>query len=576
MDFRSPQQFWWLIPFLGLLALHFYGRWKRRKELLALVDYRVLKNMVSLAALKKRRLKEVLSLLGVLLAIAAAVGPQWGPDLKEVKQRGVDVFIAVDVSRSMLAEDVSPSRLERAKQTLSQLVQKLKGNRVGVIAFAGYAAIQCPLTVDPDAARLFLEGLDTNTIPDQGTAVGDAIRLATSRFNKDDKSGRAIVLITDGEDHRSNPLEAAKEAKEKGVAIFTIGIGTAKGDVIKKRDDRGTVVEYLKHKGEMVLSRLDDSLLSKISAVTGGRSYRASSTDQEIDEIADVLNTFDKKEFGQGLHQSYKDRFRLFGILALILLLIEFFISEKDGQIQRIQKRMAAFQSVRIGKKKIAALILCFGLASTAYGKAVDHIREGNKLLKKGDLSGARGEFESALIDEPDSPIILYNLGTTAILQNQHEEAGRRLEQASRSTSDLELKSKCAYNMGYDKFLQGDRVGAIEHFKEALRFNPNDQDAKYNIEYLLSGKTPPPSMKPKDSPDSSQKKENEDNNNKQNSETDKNEAAQKEKSEQNAKENAERVLQMIQDQEKENRRKSKPISFGEGKKDKSDESVEDW
>jgi tetratricopeptide (TPR) repeat protein len=206
-------------------------------------------------------------------------------------------------------------------------------------------------------------------------------------------------------------------------------------------------------------------------------------------------------------------------------------------------------------------------------GAAIDHIRAGNRLLKKGDINGARGEFESALIDEPESPVAVYNLGTAELLQGNLEPAQKRLEQAAAMSPEADFKSRCAYNMGHLKFLQGDRSAAIEKFKEALRLNPKDLDAKYNIEYLLAGKTPPPqpNKQPSPNPSSSggEKKSEQ-------GESDKSE--QQKQSEKEAKENAERVLQMIQEQEKESRKKAKPVSIGDKKKekDKKDENAEDW
>lgn len=498
MEFRSPMLFWLFVPFAGLVAFYFYARWRRKKDLFATVDTRLIRHLVSLPALRRRKWKERAMLLGLMFLIVAATGPQWGPDLKEVKQRGVDVFIAIDLSRSMLAEDIAPSRLDRAKQSLSLLLQKLSGNRVGIIAFAGYAAIQCPLTIDTDAARMILENLDTNVIGQQGTAIGDALRLAASRFDKDEHTGKAVVLLTDGEDHHSDPVGGAQALKEKSAAVFAIGIGTTKGDVIKKKDERGKVIEFMKHDGEMVLSRMDDSLLSKIAATTGGRFYRASSTDQEVDEIADMLNSFDKKEFGQGLHQSYKDRYQWFVLLALLLLIGEFFISETPGQAQRIREQFDR-RRWKFSKFSSVTTVLLIFLTNLASGAAIDHIRDGNRLLRKGDLAGARGEFESALIDEPESPIAAYNLGTAEMVDQKYDEAQKHLEQAASLTQQPSFKSRCLYNLGELKFVQGDRAAAVEKFKEALRLDPKDVDAKYNIEYLLAGKTPP-QQKPNPSP----------------------------------------------------------------------------
>lgn len=575
MDFRSPVMTFWLIPFAGLIVLHVLTRLRRRRDLARLGESKLLLRLVSRESLKRRIWKDRFSLAGLLFLLVALIGPQWGHEIKDVRRRGVDVFIAVDVSRSMLAEDVAPSRLERAKQSLSYLIQKLKGNRVGIIAFARYAAVQCPLTVDTEAARLFLSSLNTDLIPQQGTAIGDAIRLATNRFNKEDKAGKAIIVLTDGEDHQSDPLGAAKEAKEKGIAVFTIGIGTAKGEVIKKRDEQGRVIEFLKHKGDMVLSRLDDALLSKMAAVANGKYFRSSSSDQEIDEIAEILNGFDKKELGQGLHRAQKDRFQWPATVALFLLLFEFLFSERPRQLDRIKNLWKDRRFHFSWRKTAPAIFALILMPSLLFADAADHLRKGNKLLKKGDTAGARAEYESALIDDPDSPIATFNLGTAYLLEGNFEEAKKRLEQAQVVSKDPDMQSRAAYNRGYADFFKGERAAAIEGFKEALRLNPKDQDARYNIEYLMAGKNPPapPKQQPSGSPSPQENKQ--DKQDGKGGQSNKAQNAEK-KDEQLSKEDAERVLQMIQDQEKEDRQKSKPISIGNKDKKDENENVEDW
>lgn len=514
-------------------------------------------------ALLRRKKKDLFALLAFGFLLIASVGPQFGTRLKEVHQKGVDVFIAIDTSRSMLAEDVPPSRMERAKRGLSLLISKLEGNRIGIIAFAKYAVLQCPLTVDTEAARMFLDILDENAVPAQGTAIGDAIRLAVQNFSKDDKTGKAVVLLTDGEDHRSDPEAAAELAKENGVVIFTIGIGTTQGDVIKKKDESGKVTEFLKHNGEMVMSRLDDGLLTKIATLTRGHYYRASSTDQEIDEIADQLNGFDKKEFSSKIFEQYEERYQIFALIGLLFLLLEFFFAEKPRQLVRVKNKMVALKL-----RWLAALLLLL-LPHNSSASLKDHIIEGNKLLKGGDTKGARLEFESARIDAPDEAFIPFNIGTTYLLEGNFDDAKRSYEQASQIAKTRELKAQIAYNLGHVAFYEGKREEAIKHFKDCLKLTPNDVDAKYNIEYIRAGKTPkqpPPQQQKQDQNKSDQSPQN----------NESNDEGKQEQKQNDAKENAERVLQMIEEQEKEKLKNAKTIPMGQSKKDKKNESTEDW
>ena len=585
--FRHPIAFFLYAPYAVLIALFAWSRFKRRRELKALGDWRLLAELVPLNGLKRRRHKDRMTLVACAVLIFAAAGPQFGSRLKEVKQRGVDVFIAVDTSRSMLAEDVPPSRLERAKQSLSLLIGKLDGNRVGVLAFARRAVMQCPLTVDTGAARLLLETVSVNTVPEQGTAIGSAIRLALARFPQKTQSGRAVVLLTDGEDHESDPIGAAKEAKAQGVVLFTIGIGTSKGEVIKNRDADGKVTEFLKHNGEMVISRLDDALLTKIAEITGGSYFRSTSTDHEIDEIADVLNGFEKRELSTKVFERLQERFAPFTLFALFLLIVEFFFAETPGQGRRVAGGFRQLWWRRSARTAATAALL---LLTCAIAKADirSQIREGNRLVTKGDLDGAARQFESAQIDDPENPLIAFNLATVAHLRGKEDESLKLFERADALTKDPALHARIAYNAGHVLFQMGKSPEAIEKFKESLRLNPHDMDAKYNLEYIRSGKkpqakaskpdeskSPPPSPSagPSQSPKPSEGQKSPD---KQGDASPSPEpgASPTPKPGELSKEDAERVLQMSQDEESE-KLKARPIR-PLGSKEPPAASGEDW
>ncbi|MFN0117264.1 MAG: VWA domain-containing protein, partial [Elusimicrobiota bacterium] len=563
-----------------VLGLLFFLSGKRRKKGLALLgDWKLVQQMFPLESLQRRRMKDVILLFSFLLLIVSAAGPQFGSIMKEFKHRGVDVFIAIDISKSMMAEDVIPSRLERAKQSLSLLVKKLQGHRVGVIAFAKDAFLQCPLTIDIDAAQMFLEILDTNSVPRQGTSIGDAIRLALDNFPKDEKSGKAVVLLTDGEDHKSDPEGAAKEAKEKGVVLFTIGIGTSKGEVIKNKNEQGQVIEYQKYQGEMVLTKLDDGLLNKLALTTGGQYYRSSSTDREIDEISDIINGFEKKELNTKTHERLVERFQYFAFIVFLFLILEYFISEKFGQLGRVRNFLVNSKRYLYRNKKNMALLLFILFSQTVQADFKDHILTGNKLIKKKDLTGARKEFESARNDNPDSPIPVYNIANSYYLEGKFDEAEKEYLSASNMTLDSGFKSQVAYNLGHLYFNMDKRDQSLEQFKECLRLNPADVDAKYNIEYILSGKIP------KNPPQPQQKKDEGDNNNKDNKPQDARDDNKDQKSgdqsEQNkdglSKEDAERVLQMMKDQESEKLKNAIILRPGQKKPEKKEqESGEDW
>jgi len=579
--FRHPTAFFLLAPFALLVALYAWSRLRRRRELKALGDWRLLAELVPLDGLKRRRHKDRLALAAAAVLVLAATGPQFGSRLKEVKQRGMDVFIALDVSRSMLAEDVPPSRLERAKQSLSLLVGKLEGNRVGVIAFARRAVMQCPLTVDTGAARLLLETVSTHTVPEQGTAVGSAIRLGISRFPEKTQSGRAIVLLTDGEDHSSDPLGAAKEAKAKGVVVFTIGIGTSKGEVIKNRDADGKVTEFLKHNGEMVISRLDDALLTKVAEISGGAYFRSTSTDQEIDEIAEILNGFEKRELNTKVFERLQERYVPFTLFGLFLLILEFFFAETPGQRRRVLTGLRKVRFRRPARTAVTAAALLLVCAASVHADVRSLVREGNRLVKKGDLEGAAKQFESAQIDDPENPWLAFNLATVAHLRGDDEEAVKLFERAAALAKDPALRGRIAYNAGHAYFQMGQSPEAIEKFKEALRLDPRDMDAKYNLEYARSGKKPR-EQKPKDSkspppspgPTPSEKPSGDKKEQAKASPSPQPSESPTPKPGELSKEDAERILQMTQDEESE-KLKARPIR-PLGSKESPAASGEEW
>lgn len=569
MGFHYPVFFMLYVLFAVAIAFTMWSRWKRRRDLRALGEWRLLKKLIDSGSLIRRKRKEVLGLVGLAILIFSTTGPQFGTNLKEVKQRGVDVFIALDTSRSMLAEDISPSRLEKAKRSLGLLVRNLAGNRTGIIAFAKEAIVQCPLTIDTDAAQMFLEILDTNTIPLQGTSIGDAIRLALTSFPKEDKTGRAIVLLTDGEDHQSDPIGAAKEAKEAGVVIFTIGIGTPKGEVIKNRNDQGQITEFHKYKGEMVVSRLDDASLTKIAEITGGKYFRASSSDMEIDEIGSILNEFDKKEFATKTYERLQERYQFFVLLAFILLLVEFFYGEKSNQWLRIKSVLNA--------KFFSILTLALLWNYPAQADIKNHIRRGNDFLKKNDFAAARAEFESARIDAPEEPILPYNIGTVYYLEGNLEEAKKTYEQALSLAKHPQIKALINYNLGHLLFAMNEREQAIEKFKDCLRNNPADVDAKYNIEYIKAGHQPPP--QPQKQPNKDDKGQGQEKKEQSANVDEGNEGKDQQKKEGDlSKENAEQILQMLQSQESEKIKSSKPVHAVQPKKNKNNDKAigEDW
>lgn len=271
--------------------------------------------------------KAVFSILAVFFMILALTQPRWGYEWKDLTQEGVDIIVALDVSASMLAEDIKPNRLSRAKRKISDLLEMLDGDRIGLVAFAGTAFVQCPLTLDYSAAKLFLDATDTDLISAQGTALAAAIRKSVSAFRAEDDKSKAIILITDGENQSGDPLKVAKWAGEQGIKIFTIGIGKDSGAPIPDADG-GFKKDA---EGEIVLTRLDETTLQKIALETGGVYVRSVTGDLDLNKIylENIKPKIEKKKLKTQRRKLWTERFQWSIFLALVCMVMEFLIPEK-------------------------------------------------------------------------------------------------------------------------------------------------------------------------------------------------------------------------------------------------------
>ncbi len=313
-----------LIPLIWLIQL-IYVAWQRR-QLKKVMDPALMDTMVPMRTRAKAWLKLIIYSLGIAALILAIANPQFGSKLEEVKRKGVDVMIALDISNSMQAEDLYPNRLERAKRAIQELLTRLKGDRIGIVVFAGKAFVQLPITTDYSAAKLFLNSIDTRLITTQGTDIGNAIDLCVSSFEEDSPASKVIVLISDGENHEESFTEAASSAADMDVVIHSIGMGSAQGAPIPVYK-RGERVGFLQAKdGSTVVTKLDEGMLKDLAAETGGLFIRANNSQSGIDFIFDEVEKMEKVEYGSKVYSDYEDRFQYLLVFALIFLVIELII----------------------------------------------------------------------------------------------------------------------------------------------------------------------------------------------------------------------------------------------------------
>ena len=331
--YSHPEMFFLLLPFTIMLIWYLYKGKKIRSNFSDIGIKSVRSFLFNHVKDRHVNLRSRLLILGVLFMIFASIGPQVGVKLTELTRQGVDIFILLDTSTSMNATDVKPSRMEKAKYELGRLLNDLNGDRVGLIAFAGSAHLHCPLTEDYSAARLFLNMMDTNLIYNQGTNLAEAIKLALENIEEDDSKFKVILLVSDGEDHQGVALDVAKQAKEKGVIIHSLGVGTIAGAPIPLMDEKGNRIEFKKNKnGQIVTSTLNELVLHEISDMANGMFVRIENQANAILPILSVIKEMEKKEIKSHVFSQYENRYQFFLIIGLLFFIIEFFISTRNDK----------------------------------------------------------------------------------------------------------------------------------------------------------------------------------------------------------------------------------------------------
>ncbi len=318
----------WAMPLLGIF---FYWSFRnRRKKLEKLVGASLAPRLTEDFSRGKALLRMLLLMGFFTFGLLAAARPQWGTRLETVHRRGVDIMVALDTSYSMNAEDVAPNRLMKARGQIRKLIQKSEGDRIGLVAFSGNAILQCPLTLDHGAVDLFLDASEPGMLPEPGTSLASAIEIAAAAFSEREKKYKVLVLFTDGEDLEGQVDDAVRKAKEAAVIIYAIGIGTPQGMPIPIKDPKGEVLEYRKDpKGNVVVSSLDEKALAGIVSETGGRYFRATTSESEIEALYNDISGLEKKELESRLYQNYEDQFQYPLGVAVCFLIASSWIGER-------------------------------------------------------------------------------------------------------------------------------------------------------------------------------------------------------------------------------------------------------
>jgi len=485
----------------GILALSFYHFQKKSTAALhKFASGHLLEKLTQGVSPKKRMIKRVILVLAVAAIFVALARPQMGFQWKEVKRKGIDILIAVDTSKSMLAEDVKPNRLERSKFGIMDFVSKLEGDRVGLLPFAGTAFLMCPLTLDYDAFRNSLEALDTEIIPQGGTDLASAIDEAEAAF-QNDANHKILVLVTDGEDLEGEALSAATEAKKRGLTIYTVGVGTPSGELIPLMSGGKNGAFVKDEKGQPVKSRLDETMLQKIAETSGGRYEPLGQQAEGLEAIyREKLSLVPKQDLAERMQRVPIERFQWPLMLALILLLAEFAISDRKRNRKNFPAIKTAYRRIpkagrTAGATSLAVLVL---LVLVLLGYRGAHASPGSAeaAYKAGNFDLAVEGYRSEAEEAPEDPQLQFNLGTAAYKGKQYPEALKSFER-SLNVQDINLQNQSYYNMGNTLYRQGEGAekqkpqetiknwqASIQAYENALKLKPEDQDAKFNRDFV--------------------------------------------------------------------------------------------
>jgi Ca-activated chloride channel family protein len=480
---RDPISLTALAVLPALVAFLIWARRRRQRALAAFVAAGLLPAVAPDLDPRRRTARAVLFTAATLCLIVALGGPMWGFRWEEVRREGIDLVVAIDTSRSMLATDVKPSRLARAKLAVQDLLSQLHGDRIGLVAFAGTAFVQCPLTLDYGAFGQSLEAIDVGIIPKGGTALGAAIDASLDAFDGHEGKHQALVLITDGEDHEGKVKEATGRASTRGVKIYTVGIGTTEGELIP-----GESGGYVKDRsGQVVKSRLDEETLKQIAIDTGGVYLRAGGASLGLPELyRDYIGAMEKRELASTLERRFKHRFQIPLALAFVLLLVEYLLGER---------RLLVAPPLRRWRLPLVAMALA--VVSIGWLDPHERTREANRLFAAGKYDDAAAKYNDALVDHPDSPLLHFNLGDTAYKQGKYQDAINAFQQVPTGDDDPARTARVAYNLGNAEYRLGQAAEASDPktalaryaealvaYRRAMGAAPDDLDAKINYEFV--------------------------------------------------------------------------------------------
>ncbi len=460
-----------LIPLLAIVRFVAYRNQKKRLRKFG--EPQLLKALMPDVSRWRPGVKFWLLEAALALLIVMLARPQLGTKISHEKRSGIETIICIDISNSMLAEDVAPSRLDRAKMMVENLVDHFSDDKIGLIVFAGDAFVQLPITSDYVSAKMFLSSIDPSMMGTQGTDIARAVDMATHSFTQETGIGKAIIVITDGEDHEGGAVEAAEAAKKADMRVYMLGIGSKQGAPIPIPHTGDYMTD---NTGQTVMSALNEDMCKQIASAGGGAYIHVENNSNAQDLLDQELEKLAKKETKATVYSDYDEQFQAFGILALLLLIIEVCLLESKNPLL---KNISLFGSRR---KSVATLLLL--LVAIGAGAQTDrqYVRQGNKQFRAGNYADAEVSYRKALEKNNRNTQASYNLGNALLMQNKDSAAVAEFERAAKGEPNSLRKSKAYHNMGVVCQRHQMFGEAIEAYKQSLRLNPHDDETRYNLE----------------------------------------------------------------------------------------------
>lgn len=457
-----------LVPVI--LFMYLYARRKKKRTIKKIGDPELVNQLMGRYNYRGFFLKFLLISFAMALLVLALANLRLPKGTEKINRNGIDVMIAIDVSKSMLAQDIKPTRLDRAKQLLSRLIDKLGNDRIGIVIFAGKAYLQMPLTGDHTAAKMYLSSASTESVPTQGTVIGDALKMCYASFNTKEKKYKAVLLISDGEDHDETAVQTAGQMASEGIVINTIGIGSPEGAPIM---DAETGQMKTDAEGNTVISKLNEEALKSIAQKGNGIYMLYNNTEEVASNLAAQLATMDQRTVNDDSLINYKSFYQWFLALALLFLLIELFIREmKKTKSLKIKTPAAA----------VILVMLCLpALAQTE--KAI--IKQGNDAYNKKDYPAAANEYNKVLVKNSENSTAQYNLGNALYKSEKPDDAITAYDKSIVRLAKPVEKSNAWYNKGVVLHNDKKLPECIAAYKNALKLDPKNEDARQNLQKAL-------------------------------------------------------------------------------------------